>query len=63
VEHNGSRMPYANRRSIYFDSDDIRDMVIKGYLVVYKIDSENQIINVFGFTKYQDNQLGNTNAE
>lgn len=52
------KMPYANRKSIYFDSDDIRDMVIKGYLVVYKIDHENQTIDVFGFTKYQDDPFG-----
>jgi len=53
------KMPYANRKSIYFDRDDIRDMVIKGYLVVCKIDSEHQRIDVFGFTKYQGIHLIN----
>jgi|GEM_PF-141339 len=51
-------MPFANRRSIYFDTDYIRDMVIKGYLIVYRIDIENQTIDVFGFTKYQDDPFG-----
>lgn len=30
-------MPYASRRSIFFERDDIRDLVFKGYVVVYKV--------------------------
>lgn len=48
------RMPYANRKSIFFDREDIRDLVFKGYVIVYKIDNEKKIIDVFGFTKYED---------
>jgi len=33
-------MPYANRRSIFFDREDIRDLIFKGYTVVYKIDAK-----------------------
>lgn len=47
-------MPYANRKSIFFDREDIRDLVFKGYVIVYKIDDEKKIIDVFGFTKYED---------
>ncbi len=47
-------MPYANRKSIFFDRDDIRDLVFKGYVIVYKINTENQTIDVFGFTKYEN---------
>lgn len=47
-------MPYANRKSIFFDRDDIRDLIFKGYIVVYKVDAEEGIITIFGFTKYKD---------
>jgi plasmid stabilization system protein ParE len=47
-------MPFSNRKSIFFDRKDIRDLIIKGYVIVYKIDAENQEIHVFGFTKYKD---------
>ncbi len=48
------KMPYANRKSIFFDREDIRDLVFKGYVIVYKINIENQTIDVFGFTKYEN---------
>ena len=48
------KMPYANRKSIFFDREDIRDLVFKGYVIVYKINTENQTIDVFGFTKYEN---------
>jgi len=43
--------PYRFRQSIYFDDSSIRDLVFKGYVVVYKIRDES--IDVFGLTKYQ----------
>jgi plasmid stabilization system protein ParE len=49
-----SGMPYANRKSIYFDDEQIRDLVFKGYVVVYRINNDKNCIEVFGFTKYQD---------
>lgn len=48
------KMPFANRKSIFFNREDIRDLIFKGYIAVYKIDEENEIISVFGFTKYKD---------
>jgi hypothetical protein len=48
-------MPYKNRKSIYFDRDDIRDLIYKGYTVVYKINRKEDSIEVFGFTKYENN--------
>lgn len=47
-------MPYANRKSIFFDREDIRDLIFKGYIVVYKVDDKNDIVTVFGFSKYKD---------
>ena len=48
------KMPYANRKSIFFDREDIRDLIFKGYIVVYKVDDEKGVITVFGFTKYKN---------
>lgn len=43
--------PYLYRKSIYFDTTLIRDLIFKGYTIVFRI-NENQI-EVFGFVKYQ----------
>ena len=51
------KMPYGNRKSIFFDREDIRDLVFKGYIIVYKVDDEKGIISVFGFTKYKNDPL------
>ena len=48
------KMPYACRKSIFFDREDIRDLVFKGYIVVYKVDKDNEFITVFGFTEYKN---------
>jgi hypothetical protein len=47
-------MPFANKKSIFFDREDIRDLVFKGYIIVYIVDDEKGIITIFGFTKYKD---------
>ena len=39
-------MPYGNRKSIFFDRDNIRDLVYKGYVIVYKIDDKNERIEI-----------------
>jgi len=41
------------RKSIYFDDDSIRDLIFKGYTVVFRIN--NSQIEVFGFVKFQEN--------
>jgi plasmid stabilization system protein ParE len=46
--------PYSNRKSIYFDRTDIRDLIFKGYTIVYKIDEIKNTIIVFGFTRFED---------
>ena len=50
-----ANMPFSNRRSVFFDDDAIRELVFKGYVVVYKVDEEKKIIEVFGFTKFEEN--------
>ena len=44
--------PYKYRPSIYFNNDNIRDMIYKGYTVIYKINlPENSIDIVRIFNK------------
>jgi plasmid stabilization system protein ParE len=47
-------MPFTNRKSIFFDRENIRDLIFKGYIVVYLVDDEKGIITVFGFTRYKE---------
>lgn len=44
--------PFRYRKSIYFNDDNIRDLVYKGYTVVFRI-NENTI-EIFGFVKFQN---------
>ena len=39
--------PYKHRISIYFDDENIRDLVHKGFVIIYKIDRDT--IRVFAF--------------
>jgi len=39
--------PYKNRKSVYFEDTNIRDLIFKGYTIVYRI-NVNQI-EVFAF--------------
>ena len=38
--------PYKYRKSIYFDDENIRDMIFKGYTIVYKVDTQENTINI-----------------
>jgi len=47
-------MPFKHKKSIYFEDENIRDLVFKGYTIVYRIKPEEQIVEVFGFIKYKE---------
>jgi len=47
--------PYMYRRSIYFETPAIRDLIIKGYVLPYRIDETARAITVLGITKYRKN--------
>jgi len=49
-------MPFKNRKSIFFDREDIRDLVFKEYVLVYKVNVEKEEIELFGFVKYGQDQ-------
>ncbi len=38
--------PYKFRKLKYFDNEDIRDMVYKGYTMIYRINSNKNIIDI-----------------
>lgn len=44
-------MPYKYRKSIYHEDENIRDMVFKGYTVVYMI--EDEIISIFALIHHE----------
>jgi len=44
--------PYLCRKSIYFSDENIRDLVFKGYTIVFRV--TDKAIEVFGFVKSQN---------
>lgn len=38
--------PYKFKKSIYFDNNNIRDMVYKGYTIIYKVNLEKNSIDI-----------------
>ena len=51
------QVPYSNRKSVFFNRNDIRDLIYKGYVVVYKINEVDKSIEVFGFVKWEENSF------
>ena len=49
-----SHMPYKFRKSIYFDDENIRDLIFKGYVIPYRINSKKSSIFIIGIVKYQN---------
>lgn len=37
-------MPYCCRKSIYYDDDNVRDLVFRGYAIVYVIQDDSIVI-------------------
>jgi len=46
--------PYKYRRSIHFESEEIRDMIFKGYVIPYFVDMNHGQIIVIAISKYKD---------
>lgn len=47
--------PYQYRRSVFFKSPEIRELVFKGYIIVFMINEQQNTIEVFGFTRFEEN--------
>lgn len=45
--------PFYFKKSSYFNDENIRDYVFKGYTIVYYVDIGQEIIFVFGFIKHK----------
>ena len=39
--------PYKFRKSIYFNDENIRDMIYSGYTVIYKINLDDDMIDIY----------------
>ena len=39
--------PYKFKQSIYYENKDIRDMTFNGYSIIYRINNEKDLIEVF----------------
>lgn len=51
---NITNFPYKYRKSFYFNDINIRDMIFKGYTIVYEIDTTNNqiiVLNIFDKNK------------
>ena len=46
--------PFHFKKSRYFNDENIRDYVFKGYTVVYYINIEQKSVLVFGFIKHKN---------
>ena len=46
--------PYSARRSIYFEDESIRELIIKGYKIIYRVESSSNEMVVFGFIRSQN---------
>lgn len=47
-------MPFKYRKSIYFNDNNIRDLIFKGYVIPYKIDTAKNQIIIIGINKYME---------
>ena len=47
-------MPFKFRKSIYFDNNNIRDLIFKGYTIVYKVDTIKNTITIIGLRNTQE---------
>jgi mRNA-degrading endonuclease RelE of RelBE toxin-antitoxin system len=46
--------PFHFKKSRYFENENIRDYVFKGYVCVYEVDVDKKKVSVFGFIKYKN---------
>ena len=46
--------PKMYRASYYFDDENYRDLIFKGYTTIYKIDSKEDVVSVLDIFKWVD---------
>lgn len=48
------KQPFLFKKTIYFDDENIRDYVFKGYTVVFKVDIELETVSVVAILKHRN---------
>jgi len=48
------KQPFLFKKSIYFEDENIRDYVFKGYTVVFKVDNELETVSVVAILKHRN---------
>lgn len=46
--------PFLFKQSKYFDDENIREYIFKGYVSVYEIDTNKKEVFIFAFIKYKN---------
>jgi len=49
------KFPFQFKKSFYFNDENKRDYIFKGYASICEVDLEKNIVTVFGFIKYMEN--------
>lgn len=47
--------PFQNRKSIYYEEDNIRELIFKGYKIIFRIKKEEDVVEIFGLLKQENN--------
>ena len=45
-------MPYKYRQSYYYDAENVRDLIVKGYTIPYLVDEQRQTIVILDIFKW-----------
>ena len=45
--------PYSYRQSIFFNDENIRDLIFKGYVITFRINQKKGVFEIFGFNKFE----------
>ena len=53
---NLNNFPFKYRKSIYFNNENIRDMIFRGYTVIYELKHEESLIEIL--TIFNQNKQG-----
>jgi plasmid stabilization system protein ParE len=53
-------MPYKHRKSIYHDDENIRDLIFKGYTIIYMI--EDELISIFALIHQEKYNYNHSNS-
>ena len=49
------KYPFHYKKSIYYDDENRRDYVFKGYTSVFEVEPKKDLVTVFGFIKHIEN--------